>query len=87
MDLVVNPLVVRAFTRDQEIAADLKAADILRAMGHEAPRRTLADALRAAAIINGRPAGGFLATEPTLEERLAALQPLEPERTARSRAR
>ena len=84
VDLLVNPLVIRAFTRDQEIAADLKAADVLRAMGYEAPRRTLAAALRAAAAINGPPAGGFLATEPTLAERLSALEPLEPERTAKS---
>ncbi len=84
MDFVVNPLIVRAFTRDQEIAADLKAVGVLRAMAYESPRRTLVDALRAAAAINGPPAGGFLATEPTLAERLAALEPLEPERTAKS---
>jgi Zn-dependent protease with chaperone function len=78
LDLVVNPLVVRAYTRDQEIAADLKAADLLGSMAYEAPRRVLADALRAADKVNGRPRGGWLATEPALEERLAALEPLEP---------
>lgn len=84
VDLVANPLIVRAFNRDQEIAADLKAVDVLRAMGYETPRRALADALRAAAAINGPDAGGFLATEPTLADRLTALEPLEPERTAQS---
>jgi Zn-dependent protease with chaperone function len=78
LDLLVNPLVVRAYTRDQEIAADLKGADLLGAMGYDAPRRVLADALREAAKVNGVPRGGWLATEPTLEERLAALEPLEP---------
>jgi Zn-dependent protease with chaperone function len=85
LDLVVQPLVVRAFTREQERAADLRGVDILRAMGHPAPRRALADALNAAATVNGRPDGGWLATEPALEERIAALEPLEPAlETARS---
>jgi Zn-dependent protease with chaperone function len=78
LDLLVNPLVVRAYTRDQEIAADLKGADILGAMGYDAPRRVVADALREAAKVNGAPRGGWLASEPTLEERVAALEPLEP---------
>ncbi len=78
LDFVVNPLVVRAFTRDQEIAADLKAVEILRSMGHESPRRTLADALRAAAAANGPSRSGLLATEPDLADRLTALEPLEP---------
>jgi Zn-dependent protease with chaperone function len=78
LDFLVNPLVVRAYTRDQEIAADLKGADILGAMGYDAPRRVVAEALREAAKVNGAPRGGWLATEPTLEERLAALEPLEP---------
>jgi len=77
LDLVVSPLVVRAYTRDQEIAADLKGADILGLMGYDAPRRALVDALRRADKVNGRPRGGWLATEPDLEERLAALEPLE----------
>jgi predicted Zn-dependent protease len=77
LDLLARPLIVRAYTRDQEIAADLKAADLLRAMGYEAPRRTLAAALRDAAAINGPPRGGWLASEPALADRLAALEPLE----------
>jgi Zn-dependent protease with chaperone function len=77
-DFVANPLIVRAYTRDQEIAADLKAADLLGLMGHEAPRRLLAGALQAAGKVNGRPPGGGLATEPGIEERAAALEPLEP---------
>ena len=79
---LVNPLIVRAYTRDQEIAADLKALEILRDMGYEAPRRALADALRAAAKINGPPRGGWLATEPSLEDRLGRLEPLEAEKRA-----
>ena len=85
LDLLVHPLIVRAYTRDQEIAADLKAAELLRAMGYEAPRRTLAGALREAAKINGPPRGGWLAAEPDLVDRLAALEPLEPPDLAASK--
>jgi len=77
-DFVVNPLIVRAFSRDQELAADRRAIEIIRAMGHPAPRRTLVDALRAADTINGAVPGGILAAAPELQERLAALEPLEP---------
>src|SRR5207237_9299731 len=38
LDFIVNPLIIRAFTRDQEIAADLKAVEVLRDMGYKAPR-------------------------------------------------
>jgi Zn-dependent protease with chaperone function len=77
-DWVVNPLIVRAFTREQVIAADRRAIEILRSMGHDQPRRTLAAALRAADTVNGAPNGGLLATAPPLADRLAALDPLEP---------
>lgn len=81
-DFIVNPLVVRAFSREQELAADRRAVEILRDMGHEAPRRALASALRAVAAANP-PASPFfeqrlLAYEPTLDDRLAILEPLEP---------
>lgn len=80
-DFVVNPLVVRAYSRDQELAADQRTIEILRDMGHAAPRQALAGALRAAAAVNP-PASPFieqriLAREPDLEDRLAALEPLE----------
>jgi Zn-dependent protease with chaperone function len=77
LDFLVNPLVVRAFTRDQELDADQKALEILTSMGHEAPRRALAAALRAAGGVNGPVTGGLFATEPDLDERLARLEPLE----------
>lgn len=77
-DLLVNPLVVRAFSREQELAADRRAVAILRMMGHDSPRRTLAAALRAAAARNGPPPGGPFAKAPDLAARLAALEPLEP---------
>jgi Zn-dependent protease with chaperone function len=81
-DFVVNPLVVRAYSREQELAADQRTLEILRDMGHAAPRWTLAAALRAAAAANP-PVSPFLeqrilAREPDLEDRLAALEPLEP---------
>src|SRR5438874_11910908 len=82
LDFIVNPLIIRAFTRDQEIAADLKAVEVLRDMGYKAPRRTLAEALSTAAKINGPARGGWLSTEPTLEDRLSRLEPLETEKQA-----
>jgi Zn-dependent protease with chaperone function len=80
LDFVVNPLVVRAFGRQQELQADQKAVEILRAMGHAAPRRALATALEAVATHTPKEREGLeglLATHPTLDDRLAALIPLE----------
>jgi Zn-dependent protease with chaperone function len=77
-DWVVNPLIVRAFSRDQEIDADRRAVEILRSMGHELPRRTLAEALRAVEAAHGVSNGGWLAVFPALADRLAAIGPLEP---------
>jgi len=80
MDFLVNPVVVRAFTRDQSFDADQKALEILLAMGHQTPRRTLTAALKAAAALNGTSEGAaLLATEPDLDDRLIALEPLEAE--------
>jgi Zn-dependent protease with chaperone function len=76
-DWVANPLIVRAFSREQEISADLRAVEILRAMGHELPRRTLVNALRDVEAINGKTPTGLLATFPSLEDRLAAIGPVE----------
>ena len=80
LDFVVNPLVVRAFSRQQELAADQRAIEILRAMGNPAPRRTLAESLRAvdAVLVRTRDDGGsVLDTHPTLEVRLKAPEPLD----------
>ena len=76
VDYLVSPLVVRAYTRDQVLAADGRAVEILGAMGYRAPRRVMADAIRTATA--HRPAaGGLLDTEPSATDRLAALEPLE----------
>jgi Zn-dependent protease with chaperone function len=77
LDFALNPLIVRAFSRDQVVAADLRAVEILRGMGHVAPKTVLANGLRAAYAVNGPRAGGWLAAEPSLGDRLAALEPLE----------
>jgi len=80
MDFLVNPVIVRAFTRDQSFDADQKSLEVLLAMGHQAPRRTLTAALKAAAALNGTSEGAaLLATEPDLDDRLLALEPLEAE--------
>ena len=81
LDFIVNPLVIRAFSRKQELEADQRAVEILRDMGNPRPRRSLAEALRAmdAAPVKSQDGnGGALDTRPTLPERLAALEPLEP---------
>jgi predicted Zn-dependent protease len=83
IDYLVGPLVVRAYTRDQVLAADAKAVEILSAMGYAAPRRVMANAIRMATAHRPVP-GGLLATEPSAMDRLAALEPLEstPRKTA-----
>jgi len=81
LDLMVNPLVVRAFSRKQELEADRRAVEILRDMGDPTPRRSLADALSAvdAAPVKSQDGGGrALDTRPTLQARHSALEPLEP---------
>lgn len=81
LDFMVNPLVVRAFSRKQELEADQRAVEILRTMGDPTPRRTLAAALRAmdaAPVKSQEGGGGALDTRPTLRARLDALEPLEP---------
>ena len=80
LDFVVNPLVVRAFGRQQELQADRKAVEMLRAMGHASPRRSLATALQTLAAHTPKEREGLeglLATHPALDERVAALEPLE----------
>jgi Zn-dependent protease with chaperone function len=81
LDFMVNPLVVRAFSRKQDLEADRRAVEILRDMGDPTPRRSLADALRAvdaAPIKSQDGGGGALDTRPTLQARLRSLEPLEP---------
>lgn len=78
-DLIVNPLVVRAYSREHELAADARAVEILQAMSYTAPRRALSLALHTADAQNGKiqEEGGPFATHPPMAERLAALEPLE----------
>ena len=81
LDFMVNPLVVRAFSRKQELAADQRAVEILRDMGDRTPRRSLANALRAvdaAPVRSQEGEGGALDIRPSLKERLSALEPFEP---------
>lgn len=76
LDLIVNPLAVRAFSRHQELQADRRAVEILSAMGHREPEASMAHALRALDRTSPRPTGGLtglLSTHPSLEERLTAL--------------
>ena len=80
VDFLANPLAVRAFSRKQTLDADQKAVEILRGMGHAAPRRALAEALQVLDTVSPRPKeelDGWLARRPPLQERLDALAPLE----------
>lgn len=81
LDFMVKPLVVRAFSRKQQLEADQRGVEILRGMGEPTPRRSLADALRAvdeAPVRSQEGDGGVLDIRPSLKERLSALEPLEP---------
>jgi len=81
LDFMFNPLVVRAFSRKQELDADQRAVEILRGMGDPTPRRSLAEALRAvdeAPVRSQESEGGALDIRPSLTGRLSALEPLEP---------
>ncbi len=81
LDFMVNPLIVRAFSRQQNLDADKRAVEILRTMGDPTPRRSMAAALRAmddAPVKSQEGRGGMLDTRPTLRARLDALEPLEP---------
>ena len=81
LDFMLNPLVVRAFSRKQELEADQRAVEILRGMGDPTPRRSLANALRAvdeAPVRTQESSGGVLDIRPSLKARLSALEPLEP---------
>jgi Zn-dependent protease with chaperone function len=78
LDFFANSLVVRAYTRDQEMEADQRAIEVLRDMGYTTPRRALAQALREAAARNDAADGRPSTTDVDLRDRLAALEPLEP---------
>ena len=78
LDFLTNSVIVRAYTRDQELSADRRAVEVLRDMGYATPRRALAHALRQAAARNETADRAPGADEPDLGERLTALEPLEP---------
>src|SRR5262249_54844219 len=89
LDMMLNPLVVRAFSRQQEIEADRRAVESLRARGDPPPRRSLATATRAmeaAPVTSQDGRGGSLDPRPTLQARLDALEPLEPAPLAQATA-
>jgi Zn-dependent protease with chaperone function len=76
LDFIVNPIAVRAFSRQQELAADRRAVQILGAMGPRDPTASMVNALRALNRTSPRPKEGLtglLSTHPTPDKRLAAL--------------
>ncbi|GEM_PF-220420 len=84
-DELVNPLVVRAFGRSQELEADQKGVEILRKMGYSDPERVMLQVLTLLRDRYGRTGGGLLATHPNIEDRIseiAKLQPAAPAATA-----
>jgi Zn-dependent protease with chaperone function len=90
IDILASPIAIRAFTRRQELDADQRAVEILRAMGHDEPRKSLAQALQALADAKVQPKEeppGLLSPHPSLQDRLAALEPLESAAPAVARQR
>ncbi|MBI3015149.1 MAG: M48 family metalloprotease [Candidatus Tectomicrobia bacterium] len=77
-DELVNPLVVRAFSRSQELEADQKAVEILRKTGYAEPERTMLQVLTLLRNRYGRTGGGLFATHPNIEDRIAEIAKLQP---------
>ncbi len=75
---LVNPLIVRAFSRTQELAADKKAVEILGRMGYRDARDTMLNALRLLKNRYGATGGGLFATHPAIDDRIAEVASLGP---------
>jgi len=71
---IAGTLIARGYSRTEEYAADRHGVDILRRAGY--PAEILVDTLNWLRGISGDSGGGFLATHPAIEERIAALRKL-----------
>ena len=71
---VAGELVVRGFSRSEELAADRHAVDILRRSGYS--KDDLLDALIWIRRTSGGGGGGFLSTHPDIDERIETIRRL-----------
>jgi len=71
---VAGTLIARGYGRTEEYAADRHGVDILRRAGY--PAEIMVNTLNWLRGISGDSGGGFLATHPAIEERIAALRKL-----------
>jgi predicted Zn-dependent protease len=71
---IAGTLIARGYSRTEEYAADRHGVDILRRAGY--PAEIMVDTLNWLRGISGDSGGGFLATHPAIEERIAALRKL-----------
>ena len=69
---LAGELVARKYSRDEEFAADQHAAALLQRSGHS--KQQMIDALTWLVKESGSSSGGFFATHPGSEERIAALR-------------
>jgi predicted Zn-dependent protease len=69
---IAGTLIARGYGRTEEYAADRHGVDILRRAGY--PAEIMIDTLNWLRGISGDSGGGFLATHPAIEERIAALR-------------
>jgi Zn-dependent protease with chaperone function len=69
---LAGALVLSKYSRDEEYAADRHGADLLQRAGQ--PRERMAQALAWLMQQSGGSAGGFFATHPGTEDRIAALR-------------
>src|SRR5262245_18430316 len=71
---IAGTLIARGYGRTEEYAADRHGVDILRRPGY--PAEIMVNTLNWLRGISGDSGGGFLATHPAIEERIAALRKL-----------
>lgn len=71
---IAGNLIVRSYSRSEELAADRHGVEILRRAGY--PKQIIIDALSWVGRQSGQGGGGFLSTHPGIEERLEALKRL-----------
>jgi Zn-dependent protease with chaperone function len=69
---IAGSLIARAYSRNEEYAADRHAVDILRRAGYRA--ETMVDTLIWLTRIEGASRGGFFSTHPATADRIAALR-------------
>ena len=69
---IAGGLIARAYSRNEEYAADRHGVDILKRAGY--PAQTMLDTLTWLARVEGTSGGGFFATHPATVDRMEALR-------------